>query len=785
MKVNSKPILRTLTLRTLKAAKTRNRIAVAAIALTAVLFTAVFTIGGHMLGAIQAQTMRQVGTKAHGGLKGLTWEDYETFKQSPLIRDISYSIPIARTENAALNKLNCEIRYGEDKHAAWNFSEPTVGAMPGKAGEIACDTDVLAALGVQPQLGATVPLEFSVNDKKYAEHFTLAGYWPGDNAAPARKAWLSRKDADKILAENQLGNESGFGKIFADTWFASSWNIAGKMAELTAGTGVEYGVNWAYAASDVDPLMAMTAGFVLGLILLSGALIIYSIFAISVVADIKFYGLLKTIGATGRQIKGIVLRQAFALCLVGIPIGLLLGYGCGLLLAPMMLVLLTVADPAPFGANPLIFVFAALFSLATVLISCRKPAKIAAEVPPAEAVKYGEVAGKRKTKRTRKVTALTMALVNVTRGKGKLAVVVLSLSLSLILLNAIVSATESFDLDAFVSRSIVGDFAVADFRLFRSSPGTAVFDGVDPAILTKAAESGGTQSNIYYHGTPAAQVYGIDERLLRTFAATDYGKLRSGNYAVLSRSVIAVGESPAVVPKAGDTITLTDGDGVTRAFEVIELVDEYPHSLSARMRFGNSLDVVVAEEVFRGLYGEAQPLQTNIFSENAQDFEPWLKAYTATVNPNMDFMSRATLKAEFDGLQRTYTALGGGLSGILALIGVLNFINTAAASILSRRREFAMLQSVGMTGRQLRKTLFLEGVTYTVLTAAFTLTAGLGAGQLITRLIAGQVWFFKARFTPLPSVLCLPLLLAICAAAPILCYARLNRAGVAERLRME
>jgi hypothetical protein len=66
----------------------------------------------------------------------------------------------------------------------------------------------------------------------------------------------------------------------------------------------------------------------------------------------------------------------------------------------------------------------------------------------------------------------------------------------------------------------------------------------------------------------------------RTFAKTDYDKLRSGNYAVVSRNVITVGET-AKLPNVGDKITLTDTDGITREFEVVELIDEYPLNLSA------------------------------------------------------------------------------------------------------------------------------------------------------------------------------------------------------------
>jgi putative ABC transport system permease protein len=118
-------------------------------------------------------------------------------------------------------------------------------------------------------------------------------------------------------------------------------------------------------------------------------------------------------------------------------------------------------------------------------------------------------------------------------------------------------------------------------------------------------------------------------------------------------------------------------------------------------------------------------------------------------------------------------------------MGILNFTNTVTASIFSRKREFAMLQSAGMTGGQLRKTLFGEGAAFAALTAAFTLTVGLGLSRLIMRLIAGQVWFFRESFTPLPSIVCLPLLIAVCAAAPLFCYRQLARESLIERLRTE
>jgi putative ABC transport system permease protein len=815
MNVANKGIIRKLAARFLKAGRTRNIIAVTAIALTSILFTSVFTIGGNMITAIQNQTMRQIGTSAHGGLKYLTMEQYENFAKSPLIKDISYNVLIGFAENDTLKKEQCEIRYAEDKMARWGFSYPSVGKMPQAKNEIACNTIVLDALGVNHETGSSVPLVFTVGGRRYSQNFVLSGFWEGDPVMRAQQVWLSKEYVDSVLDENaavlaessiEQGNYEG--TISADVWFGNSFDIDGKMRRLIAERGyaygeIQYGVSWAYAANgiDLDPTTVMLAVIILALILLSGYLIIYSIFIISVNADIHFYGLLKTVGTTGKQLRKIVALQALVLSAVGIPIGLGLGYSGGVLLSPFLLSLLSVSNSVARTANPLIFILAAVFSLLTVFIGCRKPGQTAARVSPVEAVKYSGVTvrGNRKTKKTRKVTPLSMAWANVTREKRKLCVVVLSLSLSLILLNSAVSATKSFDMDAYVSGSLISDFAVADYTVFSAVTSYKNTEGVTAEFLREAEALDAEKiSNIYFHPSSESrsehdmlimQIYGIGKTELDYFSDIDYEKLRSGNYAIVSREVINYENAVVAIPEIGDTLTLIDekNDGIACDFEVIGLTDAYPNQLSARYYNVNSLQAIIADEVFLDFYGEVRPMQTNInvSAENIAEFESWLSSYTSNQNPDLSFISRETLKVEFAGLQRTYLALGGAMSFILALIGILNFINTVVASIISRRRELAMLQSVGMTGKQLRGTLFYEGVCYTALTAVFTLTAGLGIGRLILQGIAGQVWFFKQRFTAIPSIYCAIPLFVICALVPLVCYKQLAQESLVERLRVE
>ena len=132
----------------------------------------------------------------------------------------------------------------------------------------------------------------------------------------------------------------------------------------------------------------------------TGYLIIYNIFYISVVQDIRFYGLLKTVGTTKKQIRAIIRRQALVLSIVGIPIGLAAGYGVSELLFPFVMEITSYTDLGiSLKIRPQVAVFGIVFALLTVFISCRKPGKIAGSVSPVEAVRYTEGKGSRKKRK--------------------------------------------------------------------------------------------------------------------------------------------------------------------------------------------------------------------------------------------------------------------------------------------------------------------------------------------------------------------------------------------------
>lgn len=842
-RVKNKKIIRKLSARTLGARKKKNIISVLAIALTAVLFTTIFSIGGSIMQSSTESSLRQVGGRSHAGFKNFTWEEYETLKEDGKIRDLSYNIVVGFTENPELNKIQGEVRYFEDQDAKNSFSYPTTGKMPEKIDDIAMSTIVLDALEIPHKLGEKVELQIRVHDEVVEQTFRLCGYWEGDKALRAQEILVSRQYSDKTAplettpfyeAENS-GDYSGY--MNPNFNFSSSWDIEKQMLQLCERCGfdttkVDYGVNWAYGFSSVDPTTVMMLVVVMVLIMLSGYLIIYNIFYLNIFSDIRFYGLLKTIGTTGKQLKKLVRRQAWMLCLLGIPTGLLLGFLTGRLLAPSVLSLLT-NDVQIYSANPLIFIGAAVFTIVTVYISCIKPCRIAAKVSPVEAVKYTEKQKKGKKKRTKKASPFHMAMANVKRNPKKLVLVVLSLSLSLILLNSVYTMVKGFDMDKYLSTYMVSNYMVTDASMTNFGSQYTNTAGVTKEFQQELVKQDGVKDigNIYIHTeyhsfldtewnnmetymqeykkffsnqdvageirqmreskASNIDIYGVNkeaaDKINLADGKLDWEKFKTGNYVIVNSfewGDHTSFEHPYL--NIGDTVMLESSSGESKAYEVMA-VGELPYALQSQW-YHSAMPVayIMPDTEFMARYGETQPMKTIFDAEEGKGAEitSWMKNYCEKVNTDLDGKTKADYVAMFDNLKNVYALAGGFLSFILALIGILNFVNVTITSILSRKKELATLEAIGMTGQQQKKMLQFEGLLYAVLTLLVTCTVGMAVGYVIVNAVAGQMAIFTWHFRILPVLLCTPVLLLISVIVPILSYKGAVKNTVVERLRI-
>lgn len=838
--VCNKRTIKMIAARTFKYNKTRNIIGAIAIILTAVLFTSVFSIGMSALNSIQQTTMRQVGTKAHGGFKYLTKPQYETLKKDHAIKDISYNIIVGIAENPELSKTYTEIRYTEEKSAKWSFSMPTTGRLPEKGMEAATTVQVLDALGVEHKLGETLTLEFTANGKKHKDSFTLCGFWNVDDVTVANQAFVSYEYSSSVApvwseVPKEVGKRSfEAGSINPVLWFSNSFDIERQMQKLkercSFGDDVADGINWAYAASEVDVTTAFLVIGILLLIMLSAYLIIYNIFYISVSRDIRFYGLLKTIGTTNKQLKKIVRKQAERLCIIGIPIGLILGFLLSYLLVPVVLQTTTIRDYG-VSLNPTVFVGGAVFTFITVMISCVKPCRYVSKISPVEAVRYTEKQGitaHSRKKKTGKITCLAMALGNFKRMPKKTVSVILSVSLSVIILNITVTLSRGFDMDKYIQNSIVSDFYITD-KTITSNIGTERnTNSITPEIIDKVknlsgvSETGCTYMRAKIHTLSSSafenakricdehsdelpekyfgqlikdikekrqmisHIYGVDgiaaDKLQIYDGKFDAEKFKSGRYIVVSSFA---DDGSGRFYDIGDKVLIDYGGGKTKEYEVMAIGD-IAYALSPQ--FSNGIDVyfIMPSDEFIAQTGEncALNIAFNAKSDKYGSVEKWVKDYCENVNTSLDYKSRSTYAESFRNTQNMYLIVGGILSFILGLIGVLNFINSMITSISARQHEFAVLQSVGMTGNQLKKMLICEGGCYAFVSVLFTLTVGNILSYAFVSALSKQMWFFTYHFTVLPLVLTLLVLAAIAAVTPVICYNKMCRESIVSRLRI-
>ena len=137
----------------------------------------------------------------------------------------------------------------------------------------------------------------------------------------------------------------------------------------------------------------------------------------------------------------------------------------------------------------------------------------------------------------------------------------------------------------------------------------------------------------------------------------------------------------------------------------------------------------------------------------------------------------------FESMTNVVSNVGSALAFILALISILNFINSMVTSIFIRQRELAMLQSVGMTRRQMRRMLLGEGFGHILLgillSALISSLVGYGLGMTLE----GMVSFYSYRFVIWPILACTPILLLFASAVPMIAFRMMCRSTVVERLR--
>ena len=207
------------------------------------------------------------------------------------------------------------------------------------------------------------------------------------------------------------------------------------------------------------------------------------------------------------------------------------------------------------------------------------------------------------------------------------------------------------------------------------------------------------------------------------------------------------------------------------------------HSMSFRY-YGANQFVINAESMKTDMQcSDILHLLIDVEDGMTQSMETYLKDYTEKIDPLMDYESKQGYVDEFEGFKGMFLILGSTLSFIVGLVGILNFLNAVLTSILTRRREFAVLQSIGMTGAQLKRMLICEGLIYAGLAIGGSFILAIVTGPLLGEVMGNMFWFFTYRATFLPILCLLPVFAALGILIPLLLYRMVSRQSIVERIR--
>ncbi|MFI8713244.1 ABC transporter permease [Brevibacillus brevis] len=841
IKVKNNKAVRNLSDKSFKVNKTRNIIAIIAIALTALLFTTLFTMGLGTMENLQRATMRLAGGDGHAVLKSLTDEEFNRVKDHPLIKEIAYDRLLSKkVTNEQFLKRHTEFWYYDDVGLKQGFIELEKGHKPVVENEVIADSNTLQLLGIPLKEGAPLTLKLEIHGKEVQRDFILSGWWKSDPVFYAGQIFASKAYVDahaEELRSTYKQDNDWTGVINAYIMFDNSLNLQEKLNKVITESGysldknapnyIDNNVNWSYLSTNFssDPGTVLVLATGLLLIMFTGYLIIYNIFQISVMRDIRFYGLLKTIGTSRKQIRRIIRRQALFLSLIGVPIGLLAGFFVGKSLIPLLMNNSMYANAeVTVSPNPWIFIGSALFAVITVIISTFKPGRIAAAVSPVEAVRY--VDGGAKTKGRNKLKKSTngakmplMARANLGRNKKRTTLVVISLSLSLVLLNTAFTLSQSMDLDKFLSKFHDTDFLIAHADYFQedfTGPDNATTESYIQAVQAQPGyKEGGrlySDSNVLTveykenkegyetdaRGNLPAVAYGLEElplhRLQLIDGELDYGKLASGKY-ILENIQLDDNNKPHMEYaryQVGEKVTLHNYMGTAKA----SLNQEYTsHEFTVLGHVSRRTNLNIAGASYADFFLPADIYKTlvkqpvvmsyafNVSEGKENTMESFLKSYTETKEPVMDYRSKSTVMIQFSGMQNTIVMIGGTLSVIIGLIGILNFANAILTSILTRRQEFAILQSIGMANKQLKTMLIYEGLYYVLGTSICSILLGSLFSVLVAKPLSNVMWFMSYHFVVWPLIAVLPALLALGIGIPLAIYSLSGGKSIVERLR--
>ncbi len=535
-----------------------------------------------------------------------------------------------------------------------------------------------------------------------------------------------------------------------------------------------------------NALLYTVGGILVAIIMTGSIFLIYNSFNISLNERTRQFGILSSVGATARQLRNSVLFEGLCIGAIGIPIGVMAGIGSIGIVIPIVAGnfgnILKSTVPLTLSVSVPAIVAAAAVSLVTILISAYIPARKAANTPVMESIRQtNEVKTESKAVKTSKLAQRiyglegTLALKNFKRNKKRYRSIVLSLVLSVVLF---VSGSAFGTTLKRLSEQLVMDFDydilfttqdMDDSEMFPLYDKLKTADGVyessyQAVFAYSCAVKASNFSDRYREyagyagpdetvhlpvdiqfipdseylrfikelGLSTEEYTGQDAKMIAVAKAKNVDDTKDGKNELIdmfaSRSMTF-----SITPETNDKPMMVQGQSINITFVDTYPVDPPPKQSSEQNPW---VFMVVAPYSLKENFETSDThgdIGLSFLSKNPSQSVAEMEAAIqgAGITSAYTLYNVYEIVEQYRSITFVIDVFTYVFVIMISLIAVANVFNTISTNIRLRRRELAMLRSVGMSDCDFNKMMSFECVFY----GMRTLITGLPIAGIISRLI--------------------------------------------------
>lgn len=547
-----------------------------------------------------------------------------------------------------------------------------------------------------------------------------------------------------------------------------------------------------YGESTYGNVMSSMGGMMiimLSLVSIGCIIVIYNSFAISVMERKKEFGLLSSIGATKKQIKKSVFYEALVVGVIGIILGILGAYiGIGTVI---LIINNLISDMLEYKlylvTNYLFIIIPVIFMIIVIGVSAFIPSRRASKVSPIEAIRQNDdiKINKKKIRTSKLVLKLfgiegEIALKNIKRNKKKYRVTIVSLFISIVLF---ISFSSYMNYTLNTASSVMGEVPY-DYRIsyFGDDNNKEALDKINEIVKSSdvkeyvsysvgnlsiignytysdeyldfyksAYDDDGIKAlnNLKYQSiyilvlddnsyNKYKKLIGLDKDsviLLNRFKGVSYGNNKRVNYDI---PVINSGDINIKICNFDDNDEDVDTtkycnkniDNIFVTNKSFDLIEEFSYM--------DDFKLIVNKKLYDSISdGGADFTQFNIISDNTNNIDKLTKELDKYNNVN--YINIKESMKQTNNLILVVKILMYGFISLVTLIGVTSVFNTISTSMALRKREFAVLRSIGLTRGGFNKMLFFESLFFGMKSLIFALPVSIGVTILIHYSLADMV----------------------------------------------